>query len=351
MGSSKQPDPPQQPSTAEGIKAWADTMPQVYETQMKYAPLEAAQQVQLAQQYAQPYGEAMLTAQKAMYPEEYALREELMAQGRAGMESGVPDWQKQQYQSDLNANMGTNVGSGIGADYMSRGLLQQNQDWKNYYRNLSMSLSGSQPVYQATQPSTSNFMSSYSPSSVLNSQLQGYGTAMSGYNARLGNQGGGWGSALGSIGGGAAGGIGAGMGASMLGMFGGGAAAAGGTASASALIPMISAKGMTLMCFPEGAEVDTKDGKKRIELISVGDEVIGGKVKQVRKELTGEDFVFCDYVTADGELTASRDHPICSKIISMKVSDTKTDYAYDILTDSGFYSVNNIRVGSTIKEL
>jgi hypothetical protein len=212
MGSSKQPDPPAQPSTAEGIKAWADTMPQVYETQMKYAPMEAAQQVELAKQYAQPYGEAMLTAQKAMYPEEYALRDELMTQAKAGMAEGVPEWQKEQYLSDLKANIGTNAGSGIGADYVSRGLLQQNQDWQNYYRNMSLSLSGSQPIYQANQPSTSNYMGNYSPSSVLGYQQQGYNTAMSGYNAQMGNQGGGWGSALGTIGGGAAGGIGAGLG-------------------------------------------------------------------------------------------------------------------------------------------
>jgi hypothetical protein len=214
---------------------------------------------------------------------------------------------------------------------------------------MSLSLSGSQPIYQANQPSTSNYMGNYSPSSVLGYQQQGYNTAMSGYNAQMGNQGGGWGSALGTIGGGAAGGIGAGMGASMLGMFGGGAAAAGGGAATGGLIA--SKVALLLGCFPNRTEVDTENGTKKIEDIKLGDNIVGGKVIKISKEPAGNDFMFCDFVTTDGELTASRDHPIYSKILDIKSSKVKSEYAYDILTDSGTYSVNGIKVGSTIKEL
>lgn len=162
-------------SSAEAIREWVSSMPQVYETQMRYAPLEAAQQVQLAQQYAQPLGEALLTAQKAMYPEEYALRSDLMKQAQEGMATGVPDWMRQRYQGEMRAQLGENAISGSGADYMSRGLLQQQQDWQNYYRNMAMSLGGSQPVYGANLPGYSNYMSSFTPQSTLG-YYQGYGT-------------------------------------------------------------------------------------------------------------------------------------------------------------------------------
>ena len=167
---------PAQPTASGSVSDWAKSLPSVYETQLKYAPLEAAQQVELAQQYAQPLGEAYLAAQKAMYPEEYALRNDLMNQAQEGMTSDVPDWMKQAYRDEVNANLGTNVGSGIGADYVSRGLLQQKKDWQDYYRNVAMSLSGTQPIYQAQSPSYSNYMSGYTPNSVMGFNAQNYGT-------------------------------------------------------------------------------------------------------------------------------------------------------------------------------
>jgi len=178
MGSTKieSPAPPAQPSTADAINAWVASMPQVYETQMRYAPLQAQQQVSLAQQYALPYGEALQTAQEAMYPGTTALQEKLANQAIAGMDSEVPDWMRNEYLSNLNANMGTNVGAPIAADYVSRGLLQQKQDWQNYYRDLGLSLTGRQPLTQAQTPATSDYMSNYSPTSVMGYTSNNYGT-------------------------------------------------------------------------------------------------------------------------------------------------------------------------------
>ena len=49
-----QPSVPAAPSSGESMKEWAEAMPQVYETQLEYAPKEAAQQLDLLQQYAAP---------------------------------------------------------------------------------------------------------------------------------------------------------------------------------------------------------------------------------------------------------------------------------------------------------
>ena len=158
-----QPTPPPQPSTADAMQAWVQALPQIFETQLKYAPLEAAQQVALAREFAQPLGAAYLEAQRAMYPETTALQEDLATQAGLGMGAEVPDWMKAEYLSGVRGQLGTNVASRIGADVVSRGLLQQRQDWQNYYRNLGLSLAGRQPLAQPTMPQYSQYMSGFTP--------------------------------------------------------------------------------------------------------------------------------------------------------------------------------------------
>jgi hypothetical protein len=182
MGSTpSMPETPKPQTQAESLNDWITSYPKMFALQKEYAPLEAQQQVELAQQYATPLGQAYADANKAMYPETSALQEQLAAQAATGMTSDVPEWQKAQYQSDLNANLGTNVGSGIGADYVSRGMLQQKQDWQNYYRDLGLSVAGRQPLAQAQSPSYSNYASTYTPGQVAGTNAQNYGSYSNAY--------------------------------------------------------------------------------------------------------------------------------------------------------------------------
>lgn len=176
MGSTKI-EAPSQPTTTSSVNDWANNLPTVYENQLKYDPLIAQQQVALAQQYAGPLGKAMQDAQSALYPETTALQENLAKQAREGITSDVPDWMKAQYKSNVNAQLGNNVNSPIGADYMSRGLLQQQQDWKQYYQNLGLSATGRQPLSQAQAPNQNNYTQGFTPGSVMQSNNQAYGTA------------------------------------------------------------------------------------------------------------------------------------------------------------------------------
>ena len=182
MGSTpSMPETPKPQTQAESLNDWITSYPKMFALQKEYAPLEAQQQVELAQQYAQPLGEAYQAANAAMYPETAAIQEKLAQQALTGMESGVPDWQKAQYQSDLNANLGANVGSGIGADYVSRGMMQQQQDWQNYYRDLGLSVAGRQPLATAQTPSYSNYASTYTPGQVATTNAQNYGSYSNAY--------------------------------------------------------------------------------------------------------------------------------------------------------------------------
>jgi hypothetical protein len=206
---------PEAPTAGESMADWVANYPAMWELQQKYAPLEAQQQVALAQQYAQPLGEAMKTAQEAMYPQETAFTQQALQQAQTGMQQGLPDWAKQSYMDTMRAQLGENALAGVGADYMSTGLLEQTKNWQDYYRNMGLSISGKQPIYQATMPGYSNYASTYTPTSVMNYNAQNYGNYANAWSSANANQGGGWGSVLGTIGGGLLGSVAGGFGTAL----------------------------------------------------------------------------------------------------------------------------------------
>jgi len=197
---------PSAPSVSSNISDWVENYPAVFALQQQYAPQEAAQQVALAEQYAAPLGTAFKSAQEAMYPNEAALSNQLTQIAQQGISGSMPDWAKQSYMDTMRAQLGENAMSGVGADYMSTGLLQQQEDWNRYYQNLGLSIAGRQPIYSASTPTTSNYTSTFTPSSILGYNAQNYSTAANMYNRSSGT-GNGWGSILGSIGGSILGGM------------------------------------------------------------------------------------------------------------------------------------------------
>jgi hypothetical protein len=92
--------------------------------------------------------------------------------------TSMPDWMRNQYISDYNAQLGTNAGSPIGAEYVSRKMQQQLFDQQKYYRDLGLSLAGRQPLVSNQQgvPQTTNYAATYTPGSVMNYVQQGYGS-------------------------------------------------------------------------------------------------------------------------------------------------------------------------------
>ena len=160
--------PGSSPSSAEAINAWIAGMPQVYQTQMQYAPQEAAQQVQLAQQYALPLAQAYKTAQETLYPGTSAIQETEANQALAGMNATtMPDWMQKNYMNTYNSQLGTNAGSPIGAEYTSRKMQEQLFNQQKYYRDLGLSLAGRQTLSQPTTPQTTNYASTFTPQNLM----------------------------------------------------------------------------------------------------------------------------------------------------------------------------------------
>lgn len=162
-------------SSAEAVREWARVLPQIYETQLKYAPLEAQQEVELAQKFALPLGQAFQQAQAAMYPETAKLQEALAAQAISGMGAEPPDWYKRQWSDYFKSVIGENLPSGIGASTYATSMMEQIKNWQDYYRNLALSVAGRQPLAQPTMPSYTPYMQTFTPTDILN-YYKGYGT-------------------------------------------------------------------------------------------------------------------------------------------------------------------------------
>jgi hypothetical protein len=185
-GSPKTPDVPQPQTTAQSMSDYITNYPRLFELQQQYAPQEAAMNVALTQQYAEPMAAALKSAQDTLYPTETAITEKAGTTALAGMDSEMPSWMKDKYLSDLRANLGTTVGSGIAADYTSRGLLEQQKGWNDYYTNMGLSLAGKQPVYGAQQTGYTNQLGGYTAQGVANTNASNYGNMVGAFSNMYG---------------------------------------------------------------------------------------------------------------------------------------------------------------------
>lgn len=176
------------PTTAESVDAWVKAMPVVFAEQMRQAPLEAAQQLQLLQQYGLPMSQAAQSIDQALYPKTSAIQENLAGIASQGANATqMPDWMRQNYLNEFNSQLGTNAGSPMGAEYTSRNMQNQLFNQQQYYQNMGLSLAGRQPLTQQQSPGYTNYMSTFTPTGVANQQQQAYNSYMP-YWAQNANQ-------------------------------------------------------------------------------------------------------------------------------------------------------------------
>ena len=201
------PDAPSAPTTGQAVADWAKYLPQIYQTQMEYAPQEMQQQLDLYNQYAPQFTQAQYDISKGLYPETVGLQEQLARQASQGMQEGMPQEYQDKYSDYFKSQLGTNVGSNIGADYYSRGMLEQQKSWQDYYRNLGLSVTGRQPLQQNAMGQSTNYMGGFTPMGVGAQQQQGYSTAAGIYGNQLANQSNPFMNLVGGLGGAAVGGM------------------------------------------------------------------------------------------------------------------------------------------------
>jgi len=133
----------------------------MYEAELEYQPKFAALNKE---------------TQEQLYPELAGLSKELVAQAKAGMTEGLPDWARERYRDEVRGMLGQNVQSPIGADYASTGMLDLEHNWKNYYQNMGLSLSNKMPM---TTPQS--LTSGFTPQSVMGMNQGTYSPYASAY--------------------------------------------------------------------------------------------------------------------------------------------------------------------------
>lgn len=177
-GGASAPAAPAAPTTQQTVDAYTGQLNAMYNASLKYDPLIAQQQLQMAQQYAPQ----MKAVSDALNPQASKMNDMLGAQAAQGMNAQMPDWMQQQYQSQMRAELGNQVGSGMGADYVSRGMLSDQQQYQQYYSNLGLSVAGLNPVYNGStyqQQANPSVMNGYNYGQVSNNMMSGYGSSSS----------------------------------------------------------------------------------------------------------------------------------------------------------------------------
>lgn len=187
MGSKKSSSPPQPayqvpqpPTAAQNMQDYIANYPKLFELQKEYDPQLAQQQLDLLTEFGPQYDQVLNEQQKAISPYTYGLTEQLAKIASEGMEGGANNQFQRQYLDQLRAEVGGNAGSGIGADYVSRGFNQQNEDFKRYYQNLGTSLIGRMPLTAGTTPQFQQAGGQYGFGDFANNQQQGYNTYVGG---------------------------------------------------------------------------------------------------------------------------------------------------------------------------
>ena len=125
MGKGDQPaiqPQPAAPTVSGSMADYVANLPKLYEAQLEYLPQFAELAYGIGEQF---------------YPELTGLTESLAKTAQEGMGTELPDWARAKYLDELRSNVGTNIGSPIAGDYISRGMLEQQENWKRYYQALS----------------------------------------------------------------------------------------------------------------------------------------------------------------------------------------------------------------------
>lgn len=230
MGGSKEPQmiqpapPPAAPTAGAQLSEYITNYPKLVEMQRQYNPETAALDYQLFQQFAPQYTQTAMDIQNQLYPQTGQLQENLAGQALEGMQGQLPDWARQQYESNFNAGLGMNVNAPIGVSERNIGLLNLQKEWQDYYRNLGLSVAQRQPLQQTASPSFQNAGSMESVNPFLNYGASTYASRIGGQQPTQYYRGSGGFSGSGALGGAMVGSsipfVGAGGGAILGGLFG-----------------------------------------------------------------------------------------------------------------------------------
>jgi len=146
---------PQAPSASQGVSDYISNYPRLVEMMEQYGGRELS---------------AQRGAQAQAYPELEQLRNTLMGQVQQGIGEEAPDWYANKMSDTIKSQFGRNaVFNPLGQQAYASEYQSGMKNWQDYYRNMALSFSGQQPVYQASNPA-----SQFTPGQVMSNNMQGY---------------------------------------------------------------------------------------------------------------------------------------------------------------------------------
>lgn len=220
MGGQSTPAPTQAyqpapaPTAGQSLEEQIRLQPQLLAARQKYDPQFNQLDYEQLSKYTPLINDLMKAEQQRLSPNQYALNESLAKQALEGSQADLPSLMKQSALDTFRSEIGSNVGSPIGAEYTSRNLAQLGEQYRNNYQNMGLSLLNKFPT-QATSatPQGAQSFSASNLNSAYGNQVQGYGA----YQNALANSyympapaGGGF-NTMGALGGGLSGAITGGM--------------------------------------------------------------------------------------------------------------------------------------------
>jgi hypothetical protein len=186
MGSKSAPAPQQAypvqqaPTYSETSAQRIASIPQEYEAKQKYDPLYNQLDWEQLQKYTPLVNDLMAAEQQRLSPNQYALNEDLAQQALTGSKADLPALMKQSALDTFRSEIGSNVGSPIGAEYTSRNLAQLGEQYRNNYQNMGLSLLNKFPTQaQSATPQGNQGLSAQNLNSSYGTQMQGYGAYQS----------------------------------------------------------------------------------------------------------------------------------------------------------------------------
>lgn len=205
-----EPPIPAPPNLQDVYKQFIDILPQLLQAETQFGPQFAQQMLDLQTQFSPQFAQLYQRIQDQMQPGLSNLNQTLIGQAQQGLNEPVPSSLRNQFVSNFNAELGPNVNAPIGVSERNLGLMNLQEDWKRYYQNLSLGLTGRMPVPQAGPVNTFSPSGGFNFGNAATFAQQGYGPYVGAYSSALqpyapSQRGGGfsWGGAAGGAAGGA----------------------------------------------------------------------------------------------------------------------------------------------------
>lgn len=139
---------PKPPTINEIAEQFQLALPRILAAEKEFGPQLAELQLQQAEQFTPRLNDLLFKEQSRLYPLTSQLQELLAGQAIEGSQSGLPKAIQDQYLDLFRANLGSNVGSPIGSDYLSSNMISLQEARKDQFRNLGLSLLGLLPPTQ-----------------------------------------------------------------------------------------------------------------------------------------------------------------------------------------------------------